>query len=154
VDAAASRQGPPLRRQGAQRRARRRDRYSRRASVLRLCRGGARKPSGYSFLPELEQSQAQQISIEAAQPKLDLKILHELPSKTIVLGVIDLGDMAVETPRIVADRIRRALDVVPPERIVVAPDCGMKYLPCAIAFAKMKAMADGAALLRHELGGN
>jgi 5-methyltetrahydropteroyltriglutamate--homocysteine methyltransferase len=71
-----------------------------------------------------------------------------------VLGVIDLGDMTVETPRIVADRIRRALDVVPPERIVVAPDCGMKYLPRAIAFAKMKAMADGAALLRRELGGN
>ena len=126
--------------------------------VVHLCFGYAAvvrdKPSGYSFLPELEQSKAQQISIEAAQPKLDLKILHELPSKTIVLGVIDLGDMAVETPPIVADRIRRALDVVPPERIVVAPDCGMKYLPRAIAFAKMKAMADGAALLRHELGGN
>jgi 5-methyltetrahydropteroyltriglutamate--homocysteine methyltransferase len=123
--------------------------------VVHLCFGYAAvvrdKPSGYSFLLELEQSKAQQISIEAAQPKLDLKILHELPSKTIVLGVIDLGDMTVETPRIVADRIRRALNVVPPERIVVAPDCGMKYLPRAIAFAKMKAMADGAALLRHEL---
>jgi len=122
---------------------------------VHLCFGYAAvvrdKPSGYSFLLELEQSKAQQISIEAAQPKLDLKILHELPSKTIVLGVIDLGDMTVETPRIVADRIRRALNVVPPERIVVAPDCGMKYLPRAIAFAKMKAMADGAALLRHEL---
>jgi len=112
------------------------------------------KPSGYSFLPELEQSKAQQISIEAAQPKLDLKILAELPSKTIVLGVIDLGDMTVETPQIVAERIRRALQVVPVERIVVAPDCGMKYLPRAIAFAKMKAMADGAALLRRELGAN
>src|SRR5262252_5196398 len=123
--------------------------------AVHLCFGYAAvvrdKPSGYSFLLELEQSKAQQISIEAAQPKLDLKILHELPSKTIVLGVIDLGDMTVETPRIVADRIRRALNVVPPERIVVAPDCGMKYLPRAIAFAKMKAMADGAALLRHEL---
>jgi 5-methyltetrahydropteroyltriglutamate--homocysteine methyltransferase len=123
--------------------------------AVHLCFGYAAvvrdKPSGYSFLPELEQSKAQQISIEAAQPKLDLKILHELPSKTIVLGVIDLRDMTVETPRVVADRIRRALDVVPPERIVVAPDCGMKYLPRAIAFAKMKAMADGAVLVRAEL---
>jgi 5-methyltetrahydropteroyltriglutamate--homocysteine methyltransferase len=123
--------------------------------VVHLCFGYAAvvrdKPSGYSFLPELEQSKAQQISIEAAQPKLDLNILRELPSKTIVLGVIDLGDMTIETPRIVADRIRRALDIVPPERIVVAPDCGMKYLPRTIAFGKMKAMADGAALVRHEL---
>jgi 5-methyltetrahydropteroyltriglutamate--homocysteine methyltransferase len=76
-----------------------------------------------------------------------------LPSKTIVLGVIDLADMTVETPQVVADRIRHALDVVPAERIVVAPDCGMKYLPRAIAFAKMKAMADGAALMRRELSG-
>jgi len=123
--------------------------------VVHLCFGYAAvvrdKPSGYSFLPELEQSKARQISIEAAQPKLDLNILRELPSKTIVLGVIDLGDMTIETPRIVADRIRRALDIVPPERIVVAPDCGMKYLPRTIAFGKMKAMADGAALVRHEL---
>src|ERR1700751_3056664 len=126
--------------------------------VVHLCFGYAAvvrdKPSGYSFLPELEQCKAQQISIEAAQPKLDLKILRELPSKTIVLGVIDLGDMTVETPRIVADRIRRAFDVVPPERIVVAPDCGMKYLPRTIAFGKMQAMADGAALVRRELGGS
>jgi 5-methyltetrahydropteroyltriglutamate--homocysteine methyltransferase len=126
--------------------------------VVHLCFGYAAvvrdKPSGYSFLPELEQSKAQQISIEAAQPKLDLKILRELPSKTIVLGVIDLGDMTVETPRIVADRIRRAFDVVSPERIVVAPDCGMKYLLRTIAFGKMQAMADGAALVRHELSGS
>jgi 5-methyltetrahydropteroyltriglutamate--homocysteine methyltransferase len=125
--------------------------------AVHLCFGYAAvvrdKPSGYSFLAELEQSKAQQISIEAAQPKLDLKILAELPSKTIVLGVIDLGDMTVETPQIVTERIRRALDVVPAKRIVVAPDCGMKYLPRAIAFAKMKAMADGAALLRRELSG-
>src|SRR6516165_4720760 len=123
--------------------------------VVHLCFGYAAvvrdKPSGYSFLPELEQSKAQQVSIEAAQPRLDLKILAQLPSKTIVLGVIDLADMTVETPRIVADRIRRALDIVPPERIVVAPDCGMKYLPRTIAFGKMKAMADGAALVRREL---
>jgi 5-methyltetrahydropteroyltriglutamate--homocysteine methyltransferase len=125
--------------------------------AVHLCFGYAAvvrdKPSGYSFLPELEQSKAQQISIEAAQPKLDLKILRELPSKTIVLGVIDLGDMAIETPHVVADRIRRALDVVAPERIVVAPDCGMKYLPRAVAFGKMKAMVEGAALVRRELTG-
>src|SRR5438477_33540 len=125
--------------------------------AVHLCFGYAAvvrdKPSGYSFLPELEQSKAQQISIEAAQPKLDLKILRELPSKTIVLGVIDLGDMAIETPHVVADRIRRALDVVAPERIVVAPDCGMKYLPRAVAFGKMKAMVEGAALVRRELPG-
>jgi 5-methyltetrahydropteroyltriglutamate--homocysteine methyltransferase len=125
------------------------------AVAVHLCFGYAAvvrdKPSGYSFLPELEQSKAQQISIEAAQPKLDLDVLRQLPSKTIILGVIDLSDMTIETPQIVADRIRRALDVVPAERIVVAPDCGMKYLPRAIAFAKMKAMAEGAMLMRREL---
>jgi 5-methyltetrahydropteroyltriglutamate--homocysteine methyltransferase len=127
------------------------------AVAVHLCFGYAAvvrdKPSGYSFLPELEQSKAQQISIEAAQPKLDLDVLRQLPSKTIILGVIDLSDMTIETPQIVADRIRRALDVVPAERIVVAPDCGMKYLPRAIAFAKMKAMAEGAMLMRRELAG-
>ena len=123
--------------------------------AVHLCFGYAAvvhdKPSGYSFLPELEQSKAQQISIEAAQPRLDLKILRQLPSKTIVLGVIDLADMTVETPQMVAARIRRALDHVPADRLVVAPDCGMKYLPRAVAFGKMRAMADGAALVRREL---
>ncbi len=125
--------------------------------AVHLCFGYAAvvhdKPSGYSFLPELEGSKAQQISIEAAQPKLDLAVLKQLPSKTIILGVIDLADMTVETPQIVADRIRRALAYVPAERIVVAPDCGMKYLPRAVAFGKMKAMAEGAALVRRELNG-
>jgi 5-methyltetrahydropteroyltriglutamate--homocysteine methyltransferase len=123
--------------------------------AVHLCFGYAAvvrdKPSGYSFLPELEGSKAQQISIEAAQPKLDLKILQQLPSKTIILGVIDLADMTIETPQIVADRIRRALAYVPPERIVVAPDCGMKYLPRPTAFGKMQAMAEGAALVRRGL---
>ncbi|MBX9776463.1 MAG: 5-methyltetrahydropteroyltriglutamate--homocysteine methyltransferase [Xanthobacteraceae bacterium] len=126
-------------------------------TAIHLCFGYAQmvksKPSGYSFLPELEQTAAQQISIEAAQPKLDLAVLKELPSKTIVLGVIDLSDIAVETPQTVAERIRRALPHVPAERIVVAPDCGMKYLPRHVAFGKMKAMADGAAIVRHELTG-
>jgi 5-methyltetrahydropteroyltriglutamate--homocysteine methyltransferase len=125
--------------------------------AVHLCFGYAAvvhdKPSGYSFLPELEGSKAQQISIEAAQPKLDLKVLRELPSKTIILGVIDLSDMTVETPQTVAERIRRALAHVPANRVVVAPDCGMKYLPRAVAFAKMKAMAEGAALVRREIEG-
>ena len=125
--------------------------------AVHLCFGYAAvvhdKPPGYSFLPELEGSKAQQISIEAAQPKLDLKILKELPSKTIILGVIDLADMTIETPQIIAGRIRRALDYVPAERIVVAPDCGMKYLPRAVAFGKMQAMAQGAAMVRRELTG-
>src|SRR5579872_5512855 len=127
------------------------------AVAVHLCFGYAAvvhdKPSGYSFLPELEDSKAQQVSIEAAQPKLDLNVLKELPSKTIILGVIDLADMTIETPQIVAERIRRALAHVPANRVVVAPDCGMKYLPRPVAFAKMKAMAEGAALVRREIAG-
>ncbi len=125
--------------------------------AVHLCFGYAAvvhdKPSGYSFLPELEGSKAQQVSIEAAQPKLDLAVLRELPSKTIILGVIDLADKTIETPQIVAERIRRALAHVPAERVVVAPDCGMKYLPRPIAFGKMKAMAGGAAIVRREIAG-
>ncbi len=125
--------------------------------AVHLCFGYAAvvhdKPSGYSFLPELEGSKARQVSIEAAQPKLDLKVLKQLPSKTIILGVIDLADPAVETPQLVAERIRRALDFVPADRIVVAPDCGMKYLPRAVAFGKMQAMTEGAALVRREIAG-
>jgi 5-methyltetrahydropteroyltriglutamate--homocysteine methyltransferase len=126
--------------------------------AVHLCFGYAAvvhdKPSGYSFLAELEGARAQQVSIEAAQPKLDLAVLQQLPSKTIILGVIDLSDMTVETPQIVADRIRRAFAYVPPERLVVAPDCGMKYLPRAIAFGKMQALAEGAAQVRRELSGS
>jgi 5-methyltetrahydropteroyltriglutamate--homocysteine methyltransferase len=126
-------------------------------TALHVCFGYAAvvrdKPSGYSFLPELEGSKAQQISIEAAQPRLDLQVLRELPSKTIILGVIDLADMNVETPQIVAERIRAAFAHVPPERIVVAPDCGMKYLPRDVAFGKMQAMVQGAAIVRREIEG-
>ena len=125
--------------------------------AVHLCFGYAavvhEKPPGYSFLAELEGSKAQQVSIEAAQPKLDLKVLEKLPSKTIILGVIDLSDMSVETPEIVAGRIRKALPYVPAERIVVAPDCGMKYLPRDVAFGKMQAMVRGRAIVRAELGG-
>jgi 5-methyltetrahydropteroyltriglutamate--homocysteine methyltransferase len=125
--------------------------------AVHLCFGYAalvhEKPAGYSFLPELENCKAAQISVEAAQPRLDLQILKALPSKTIVLGVIDLADMTMETPELVAARIRAALDHVPAERLAVAPDCGMKYLPRAVAFAKMKALAEGTAIVRREVGG-
>src|SRR5262249_7667731 len=107
--------------------------------AVHLCFGYAAvvhdKPPGYSFLAELDQCKAQQISIEAAQPKIDCSVLSKLPSKTIILGVIDLSDLAVETPQTVAERIRRALPYVPPERMIIAPDCGMKYLPREVAFA-------------------
>ena len=126
--------------------------------AVHLCFGYAAlvhgKPSGYSFLPELENSKAAQISIEAAQPRLDLKILKSVPSKTIVLGVNDLADENAETPELVAARIRAALAYVPAERLAVAPDCGMKYLPREVALAKMKALADGAAIVRREMEGN
>jgi len=123
--------------------------------AVHLCFGYAalvhEKPTGYSFLPELEGSKAAQISIEAAQPKLDLAVLEKLPSKNIILGVIDLADPTVETPEAVAARIRAALAYVPAERLVIAPDCGMKYLPRDVAFGKMQAMAAGAALVRAEI---
>jgi 5-methyltetrahydropteroyltriglutamate--homocysteine methyltransferase len=122
---------------------------------VHLCFGYAAvvhdKPTGYSFLPELEGSRAAQVSIEAAQPKLDLKVLEKLPSKTIILGVIDLSDLTVETPEVVAERIRKALPYVPAERIVIAPDCGMKYLPRDVAFGKMQAMVQGADIVRREV---
>jgi 5-methyltetrahydropteroyltriglutamate--homocysteine methyltransferase len=125
--------------------------------AVHLCFGYAavvhEKPTGYSFLPELEGSKAAQVSIEAAQPMLDLKVLTSLPSKTIILGVIDLADMSVETPETIAGRIRKALPYVAAERIVVAPDCGMKYLAREVAFGKMQAMVAGANIVRAELGG-
>jgi 5-methyltetrahydropteroyltriglutamate--homocysteine methyltransferase len=124
-------------------------------TAVHICFGYAavihQRPSGYSFLPEFAASKIQQISIETAQSKLDCSVLEKLPGKTILLGVLDLSDMAVETPETVAARIRRALPYVPASRIVVAPDCGLKYLPRAVAFAKMKAMVEGAAIVRREL---
>jgi 5-methyltetrahydropteroyltriglutamate--homocysteine methyltransferase len=120
-------------------------------TVLHTCFGYAHvvkdKPTtGYPFLGELDDCLATHISLEAAQPSLDPAVLRELPGKTIVLGVLDLGAEAVETPDEVARRIDRALKVVPPERLVAAPDCGMKYLPRARAFGKLKAMVAGASL--------
>jgi 5-methyltetrahydropteroyltriglutamate--homocysteine methyltransferase len=125
-------------------------------TAVHICFGYAaiihEKPSAYSFLPELESADVRQISIETAQSHLDCSVLATLPSKTILLGVLDLSDMTVETPAIVADRIRRALPYVDANRIVVAPDCGLKYLPRDIAFEKMRAMVEGALVVRNELG--
>jgi 5-methyltetrahydropteroyltriglutamate--homocysteine methyltransferase len=124
-------------------------------TAVHLCFGYAAmvrdKPPGYSFLPELERSSARQISIETAQPNLDCAVLAELPSKTIMLGVLDLSDATPETPETVAVRIRRALPYVPAERLVIAPDCGLKYLTRDVAFAKMRAMVEGAAIVRGEI---
>src|SRR5512145_1091133 len=122
-------------------------------TAVHICFGYAaiihQRPSGYSFLPEFAASKVEQISIETAQSKLDCSVLEKLPGKTILLGVLDLSDMGVETPETVAARIRRALPHVPASRIVVAPDCGLKYLPRPVAFAKMKAMVEGAAIVRQ-----
>ena len=124
-------------------------------TALHICFGYAAiihvRPEGYSFLPEFAGTPLKQISIETAQSKLDTSVLEKLPGKTIILGVLDLSDMTVETPETIAERIRRALPHVPADRIVVAPDCGLKYLPREVAFGKMKAMVDGAAIVRREL---
>jgi 5-methyltetrahydropteroyltriglutamate--homocysteine methyltransferase len=124
-------------------------------TIVHLCFGyahfGQARPGGYSFLPELAQSSAEQISIEAAQPKLDLGILKDLRQKKIVLGVISLGDPQPETPDMVAGRIRAALRYITAERLIVSPDCGMKYLPRHVAFGKLRALAAGAAIVRKEL---
>ncbi|MEO6185686.1 MAG: uroporphyrinogen decarboxylase family protein [Steroidobacteraceae bacterium] len=109
---------------------------------------------GYSFLTELSKCSCQQISIETAQSKLDCSVLKGLPGKQIILGVIDLSDMTIETPEIVAERIRRALPYVAAENIIVAPDCGMKYLPREVADAKLHAMVEGARIARAELQGH
>jgi len=110
------------------------------------------RPKGYSFLPELEACHADILSIETAQPKLDLSVLRQLPSKRFMVGVLALGDdEPIETPGVVADRLRRTLDVLPPERLLVVPDCGMKYLRREVAFAKLTAMVKGTQIVRQEL---
>jgi 5-methyltetrahydropteroyltriglutamate--homocysteine methyltransferase len=119
-------------------------------TVLHTCFGYAHivhdRPSGYPFLAELDACRATHLSLEAAQPDLDPVLLRALPSKSILLGVLDLGSPEVEAPEAVAERLRRALEVVPPERLVAAPDCGMKYLPRDRARAKLEALVAGAAL--------
>ena len=127
-------------------------------TVVHLCFGyaavvpGSSKPTGYSFLAELADTTADQISIEAAQPKLDLGVLKDLSPKKIMLGVLDLGDPQIETVDVVADRIRQGLKFVAPERLCIAPDCGMKYMSRPLAFGKLKAMTAAAARVRRELG--
>jgi 5-methyltetrahydropteroyltriglutamate--homocysteine methyltransferase len=126
-------------------------------TVLHTCFGYAHivhdRPTGYPFLRELAGCTATHLSLEAAQPDLDPAVLRDLSGKTIVLGVLDLGSCDVETPDVVAGRIRAALAVLPPERLVVAPDCGMKYLPRERAFRKLEAMVAGARLVEAELAG-
>ena len=123
--------------------------------ALHTCFGYAaivhEKPNGYPFLAELDSCSADQISIEAAQPRLDPSILEQLPSKQVILGVLDLGDPDVESAGVVADRIRAALRHIEAERLLVAPDCGMKYLPREAARGKLRALVEGAAIVRAEL---
>ncbi len=124
-------------------------------TALHICFGYAAiihvRPEGYSFLPELAAAPLKQISIETAQSNLDTSVLAKLPGKTVILGVIDLHDMTVETPEKVAERIRKALPYVAAKNIIVAPDCGMKYLPRDVAFGKLQAMVAGAGIVRQEV---
>ena len=124
-------------------------------TAVHICFGYAaiihERPSAYSFLPQLKGCRCRQISIETAQSNLDCAVLKELPDQTIILGVLDLSTPEVETPETVAARIRRALRHRKPEDIIVAPDCGLKYLPRDAAFGKMKAMVEGARIVRNEL---
>jgi 5-methyltetrahydropteroyltriglutamate--homocysteine methyltransferase len=123
-------------------------------TAVHICFGYAAiihaRPSGYSFLPELDGSPVRQISIETAQSKLDTAILEKLPGKKIMVGCIDLSDMTVETPQTIAERVRKALKHTKPENVILAPDCGMKYLPREVADGKMKSMVEAAKLLRQE----
>jgi 5-methyltetrahydropteroyltriglutamate--homocysteine methyltransferase len=125
-------------------------------TAVHLCFGYAAiihdRPSGYSFLSELAECTCDQVSIETAQSGLDPAVLATLGDKTVILGVLDLSDHAVESAEVVAQRVRRVLDVVDPHRLVLAPDCGMKYLPRDSAEGKLRAMAQAARLLRDELG--
>ncbi len=126
-------------------------------TAVHICFGYAAiihvRPSGYSFLPELAECRCQQVSIETAQSSLDCAVLRALPGKKIILGVIDLSTAEIEAPELVANRIRRALPHVDATNLLIAPDCGMKYLPRAAAFGKLQAMVAGARLVRRELQG-
>jgi 5-methyltetrahydropteroyltriglutamate--homocysteine methyltransferase len=123
-------------------------------TAVHICFGYAAiihaRPSGYSFLPEFAACSCQQVSIETAQSNLDCAVLQKLPGKKIMVGVLNLDDMAVETPQKVLERAKRALQYLKPQDVILAPDCGMKYLPRDVAFGKMKAMVEGARLLRSE----
>jgi 5-methyltetrahydropteroyltriglutamate--homocysteine methyltransferase len=123
-------------------------------TAVHICFGYAAiihaRPSGYSFLPEFAGCACRQVSIETAQSNLDCSVLEKLPGKKIMVGVINLDDMAIETPQKVVERAKRALSYVPRQNIILAPDCGMKYLPREVAYGKMKALVEGARLLRAE----
>jgi 5-methyltetrahydropteroyltriglutamate--homocysteine methyltransferase len=123
-------------------------------TAVHICFGYAaiihERPSGYSFMRQMRNCRCNQVSLETAQSNLDCAVLADLEGKKIMLGVLDLSDMAVETPEAVAARIRRALPHVAAQNIIVAPDCGLKYLPREVAFGKMKAMVAGAAIMRAE----
>jgi 5-methyltetrahydropteroyltriglutamate--homocysteine methyltransferase len=124
-------------------------------TAVHICFGYAAiihsRPSGYSFLPELSECSCAQISIETAQSSLDCSVLTGLPGKKIMLGVIDLSDETIETPEVVANRIRRALPYIDAGNLLIAPDCGMKYLPRDVAFGKLQAMVAGARMLRAQI---
>ncbi len=126
-------------------------------TVVHMCFGYAyvvsEKPAGYEFLGELNDTCVTAVSIEAAQPQLDPAMLKRLPDKHVLYGVLNLGAMEAETPEQVAERLRAALPYIDAERLVAAPDCGLKYLPRSLAFAKLKALADGARIVREEVRG-
>jgi 5-methyltetrahydropteroyltriglutamate--homocysteine methyltransferase len=123
-------------------------------TTVHICFGYAAiihaRPTGYSFLSEMAECRCNQVSIETAQSNLDCSVLESLPGKHVMVGAIDLSDMKVETAETVATRIRRALQYIPADKVIVAPDCGMKYLPHDVAFGKMQAMVAGAKILREE----
>jgi 5-methyltetrahydropteroyltriglutamate--homocysteine methyltransferase len=125
-------------------------------TAVHICFGYAavihQKPSGYSFLPEFAGCSCDQVSIEAAQPNLDCAVLASLGEKKIMVGCLDLNDMTIETPQLVVERIRRALPFVAKERVILAPDCGMKYLPREVAEGKLRSMVEAARILRREFG--
>jgi len=125
-------------------------------TAVHICFGYAaivhERPTGYSFLPELATCSCRQISIETAQSKLDCAVLRNLAEKQIMVGCLDLNDLTVETPQTVVMRIKAALRYVPVENVILAPDCGMKYLPRDVAFGKLQSMVEAAKILRTEYG--
>ena len=125
-------------------------------TAVHICFGYAaivhERPTGYSFLPELSACSCRQVSIETAQSKLDCAVLSKLPDKQIMVGCLDLNDLTVETPQTVVTRIKAALRYVPVEKVILAPDCGMKYLPRDVAFGKLQSMVEAANILRNEYG--
>jgi 5-methyltetrahydropteroyltriglutamate--homocysteine methyltransferase len=125
-------------------------------TALHVCFGYAaiihERPSGYSFLPELSDCSCQQVSVETAQANLDCSVLAGLSGKQIMVGCIDLSDLQVESPEVIVQRVERALEFVKPENVVLAPDCGMKYLPRDVAFGKLQAMVEAAKRLRAKYG--